>query len=283
MAYDDFDNTANYNNLRKSWEPHKKHFVPGSDPSWMNGKGTGIIGAINYLESQGMNAFSFLTMNINGDDRNVYPYISSTDFLRMDVSKLAQWEIVLEHANRKGFFMHFKLSETENDQLLNNGNLGIERKLYYRELIARFGHHMALNWNLAEEVSNTASQIKSFSDYFRAVDPYQHMVVFHTRPNIGYDTLYKSLIGYPTIGGISLQTHPDSVFSKTLQWIDESASAGHKWIVTNDEQNSAQDGVVPDAIDPNHDLIRQQALWGNIMVSSTVSWCVVSFVQTILL
>ncbi len=61
LAYDDFDNTANYKNLRKSWEPHKKHFVPGIDPSWMNGKGTGIIGAINYLESQGMNAFSFLT------------------------------------------------------------------------------------------------------------------------------------------------------------------------------------------------------------------------------
>ena len=34
----------------------------------------------------------------------------------------------------------------------DNGDLGPQRKLYYRELIARFGHHLALNWNLGEEV-----------------------------------------------------------------------------------------------------------------------------------
>jgi len=30
----------------------------------------------------------------------------------------------------------------ENDQLLDGGELGNERKLYYRELIARFSHHV---------------------------------------------------------------------------------------------------------------------------------------------
>ena len=33
----------------------------------------------------------------------------------------------------------------ENDQLLDGGDLGIERKLFYREFIARFGHHVSLS------------------------------------------------------------------------------------------------------------------------------------------
>ena len=58
-------------------------------------------------------------------------------------------------------YLHFKLQETENDdnkagkngskevpESLDGGDLGIERKLYCRELIARFGNNLALNWNL---------------------------------------------------------------------------------------------------------------------------------------
>ena len=63
----------------------------------------------------------------------------------MDVSKLAQWEIVFEHADKKGLFLHFKMQERENSFLLDGGELGTERKLYYREPIARFGHHLSLD------------------------------------------------------------------------------------------------------------------------------------------
>jgi hypothetical protein len=263
LAYDDFDNTPDIGGRRKSWSPHIKDFVVGIDPTWKNGKGTGIIGAVNYLSNQGLNAFSFLTMNINGDDKNVFPYISSSDPLRFDVSKVAQWEIVFEHADKMGMFLHFKTAETENDQFLDGGDLGNSRKLYYRELIARFGHHLALNWNLAEEISNTIPQIKQFSDYFHQTDPYNHIVVAHTRPD---STLYTQLLGYPTFDGPSLQTGPSHVFPNTLRWVTDSAKSGHKWIVTNDEQNPASTGLLPDSIDPNHDTIRQLVLWGNIMV-----------------
>jgi hypothetical protein len=177
----------------------------------------------------------------------------------------AQWEIVFEHADKMGMFMHFKLMETENDQLLDGGALGTERKLYYRELIARFGHHLALNWNLSEEIINTISQIKQFSNYLKANDPYQHIVVIHTHTQ-DLD-IYMSLTGHPTFDGASLQTLPANVFPLTLQWVQNSAAAGHKWIVTNDEQSPANAGVVPDSVDPNHDVIRQRVLWGNIMVS----------------
>jgi hypothetical protein len=83
-----------------------------------------------------MNAFSFLTFSLGGDDQNVYPHVSESELLRIDVSKTAQWEIVMEHGDRKGMFLHFKTQETENNDFMDGAELGPERRLYYRELIA---------------------------------------------------------------------------------------------------------------------------------------------------
>jgi Domain of unknown function (DUF5060) len=182
LAYDEFDNTPNMGGLRKSWSPHTQDYT-ATDPTWRGGKGKSIIGVLNYLSKQGMNVVSFLTMNINGDDKNVFPYVFDTDRTRIDVSKTAQWEILFEHADHMGLYLHFKTQEQENDQLLDGGNLGNERKLYYRELVARFGHHLALSWNLGEENTNTFSQHKGFCDYIRLIDPYKHNIVLHTFPN----------------------------------------------------------------------------------------------------
>ena len=81
--------------------------------------------------------------------------------LNLDVSKLDQWEIVFAHGTEKGMFLHFKTMETENEMLLDDGDLGRERKLYYRELIARYAHHPALNWNLGEEINNATTDQKA--------------------------------------------------------------------------------------------------------------------------
>jgi hypothetical protein len=264
LAYEDFDGTPNIGGRRKSWSPHQKDYVPGN-PTWQSGKGSEIIGAINYLSNQGMKSFSFLTMNIIGDDQNVFPYISdlASDRTRFDVSKLAQWEILFEHTDSMGMYLHFKTQETENDQLLDGGDLGIERKLYYRELVARFSHHLALNWNLGEEISNTIPQIKSFADYFKQIDPYAHPIVAH---NPLGSNLFVGLYGHPTFDGVSIQTLPANVFSDTMRWVTESNRTGRKWVVANDEQGPSVDGVKPDVNDPNHDTIRVNVLWGNLMV-----------------
>lgn len=266
LAYEDFDNTPDNGGRRKSWSPHQKDWKSG-DPSWKNGKGTEIIGALNYLASEGLNAFSFLTMNIKGDDKNVYPYVSYTDFRHFDCSKLDQWEIVFEHADKLGLYLHFKTQETENDQLLDNGNLGINRKLYYRELIARYAHHLALNWNLGEENTNTTDQIKDFANFFSTLDPYDHHIVIHTYPN-QQEKVYTPLLGNASeLTGASIQIGWNKVYDETKQWVNESARAGKKWVVANDEQGSANTGVPPDNYtgDPDKDDIRKQTLWGNLM------------------
>jgi hypothetical protein len=164
FAYEDFDgdfkNDGQNDKGIKSFGPHVRDWKPG-DPTWSSGKGKGLIGAINYLASEGMNAFSFLPLNIDGDDKNVFPYLNYDERYRMDVSRLDQWEVVFEHADRLGMFIHFKTLETENELLLDGGDLGPQRKLYYRELIARFGHHLALNWNLGKAETTSGSARKT--------------------------------------------------------------------------------------------------------------------------
>ena len=67
-----------------------------------------MVGAVNYLASEGVNVISFLTMNINGDDRNVFMYTGYKERLRIDVSRMDQWEAVMDHADRMGMYLHFK-------------------------------------------------------------------------------------------------------------------------------------------------------------------------------
>jgi hypothetical protein len=33
------------------------------------------------------------------------------------------------------------------------GHTGVQRRVYLRELVARFGHHLAVTWNLGEETA----------------------------------------------------------------------------------------------------------------------------------
>jgi hypothetical protein len=275
LAYADFDgdfkNDGHKDNLIKTWQPHVKDWREG-DPVWQNGKGKGIIGAINYLASEGMNAFSFLPMNIEGDDRNVFPYLTYNDRDRLDCSRLDQWEIVFSHANNMGMYLHFKTMETENELLLDNGDLGPQRKLYYRELIARFSHNLALNWNLGEEINNaTTAQKAAWANYFWTNDPYQHNIVIHNGSD-HYDLLGKE----SKLTGFSLQTNkPDfsRVHGCVRDYIDRSAAAGKPWVVACDEPGDARDALVTDAEDPTHDNARKNALWGALMAGGAgIEW-----------
>ncbi len=267
LAYKEFDGDfktdGQKDNLVKDWGPHIKDWKKG-DPTWQNGKGKGIIGAVNYLASQGMNVFSFLPMNIGGDDRNVFPYLNYNERERMDCSRLDQWEIVFEHADKLGMYLHFKTLETENELLLDKGDLGVERKLYYRELIARFSHHLALNWNLGEEINNaTTAQKVAWANYFWTHDPYQHHIVNHNGAN-HYDMLGNA----SKLTGFSLQTGKSDfsqVHSQTKNYIDRSVAAGKPWVVACDEPGDASHALITDAEDPTRDNARKNGLWGNIM------------------
>jgi hypothetical protein len=276
LAYADFDGTfhndGQKDELVKKWAAHVKDWKQG-DPTWKDGKGKGMIGALNYIQSKGLNSVSFLTMNIGGDDQNVFPYVDYNTYDRFDISKLEQWEVVFTHAQKLGLFLHFKTLEMENQGLLDNGGVGALSKLYYRELIARFGHHLALNWNLCEEngewISNhpTAPQFTeqrvAMTEYFHKHDPYNHHLVIHNG-----EYFYDLLGDQSKLTGPSIQGHKrdfSDVHSEALKWIRLSKDMGKQWAVAVDEPGDAGHALVPDKLDPEKNLARQRALWGVLM------------------
>ncbi|MCS1409681.1 MAG: hypothetical protein M2R45_02865 [Verrucomicrobia subdivision 3 bacterium] len=293
LAYSDFDNTqALKDNVPlKTWEPHVRDWRSG-DPTWKGGKGKGLIGALNYLASKGCNSFSFLPYNVGGDGRNVWPFVKPDDKLHYDCSKLDQWGIIFDHAQSLGLYLHFKLQENEMDDhrqghkrkpgevpaALDAGKLGVERKLYCRELIARFGHALALNWNLGEENTQTTEEQQDMAQYLLDMDTYDHNIIVHTFPD-DQDKVYTPLLGKDSsFTGASLQNNWNHTHQRTIQWVIASTKAGKPWVVANDEQGPANQGTPPDpgyeghnekgtegAI--KHDLhdIRKYTLWGNLM------------------
>jgi hypothetical protein len=212
-------------------------------------------------------------MNVGGDGDDVFPWTTKSERVRYDVSKLAQWEIVFEHMDRLGINLHLMTQERENDQLLDGGALGAQRKLYYRELVARFSHHLGLTWNLGEENSNTSSQRIAFADYINALDPYFHPIAVHTWPS-ERDTIYTPLLGNSLINAASLQLEsPSIVHAETSKWVKKSAAAGEKWVVAVDELGAAGIGVVPDSVDPTHSDIMHRVLWGSLLAGGAgVEW-----------
>ncbi|MEZ5328747.1 MAG: DUF5060 domain-containing protein [Verrucomicrobiales bacterium] len=293
LAYADFDNTIapKKNVPLKTWEPHLKDWKAG-DPTWKGDKGKGLIGALNYLASEGLNAFSFLPYNAGGDGDNVWPFVERDSKMHYDCSKLDQWGMVFDHATTVGLYLHFKLQENEIDddrrgqdgkiarvpESLDGGKLGLERKLYCRELIARFGHALALNWNIGEENTQTTEEVVDMVKYLHDTDPYHHHIVIHTFPN-QQDKVYTPLLGdHSLLTGASLQNHWDVVHQRTLHWLKASAGTSRPWVVANDEQGSANSGVPPDmgyaGFDGKQkdgktiqttDDIRKYTLWGNLM------------------
>lgn len=276
LAYHDIDNTGGNNGLMKNYQPHVADWNNG-DPTWGNNKGKGLIGALNYLADERMNAISFLTMNSPiGDDKNVHPWIDKNKQTQYDCSKLAQWEIIFTHAQEQGLFLHFKTQETENELVLDNGAVGTERKLYYRELIARYGHHNALEWNICEEggagfsnTNQTQQQRQESIAFFADHDAYGHNVVVHTAPGLNSQKqIYNDFLGNGSkLTGVSLQNHWDDVFETTKHWVEASDNDNRKWVVANDEQGNAQIGVPHDDYTgtPTKEDIRKQTLWGNFM------------------
>lgn len=279
LAYVGFTNTPKathrYANHVQDWRP--------GDPDWGNGQGKAIIGALNYLSAQNMNNLYFLPMNVGGDGKNVWPYLGpidpkgnpGNDNLHFDLMKLRQWGVVLDHAQRRSIFLHFVLNEAEkpNKTELDDGALGVERKLYYRELIARFGHHLALQWNLCEEYDLDhkfePELVKSFAEYIHAVDPYDHPVTVHHAGKV--QKTWTPFLGFRLFPVTSFQTRDMSVVE---YWRNASREAGFPQVVNMDE-------VFPDTASvTNVDRHRREYTWPIYLSGGQLEYILAELIKT---
>jgi hypothetical protein len=165
--------------------------------------------------------------------------------------------------------------EEENEQIL--GKMTPLRKLYYRELIARFAHHHAILWDLSEEMDRwryyKTADIQDIFNYFTQFDPYRHPIQYVQWKGelLPDDKGYGRLLGFPNFDGTAMQHDPEYSHAATLHWVDASARAGHKWLVGIIEINPTSTGVVPDSADYWHDTVRKFSICGNLMAGGSGS------------
>ena len=269
LEFQDFDGTPS----SKTYSSHVPDWQAG-DPVWQGTKGKGLIGVVNYLSSQDMNAHYFLTMNQHGDGEEAYPWTGLDQFYTYDVSKLDQWQIVFDHMMVKGLMTHFVTTEQENQsyfEIQESGTFANSRKIYYRELIARFGYLNAITWNIGEEngwaingpspydQAVTDAQRIAFADYVDTLTPYNDNIVVHNGPAAEpvAQQIYNGLLNINDYTGISYQAEhqiASNGHDDVLHWIDQSRaiSGGNKWVVSYDE---------PFAGNANLDTWRKNSLW----------------------
>lgn len=264
LGYEGFENTPN---PRHAYTAHVDDWKPG-DPDWGDGQGKAIIGALNYIAEQGGNCLYFLPMNIGGDGKDTFPTIDPFEKTRYDNSKLLQWETVFEHAQSLGIFLHFQLAETEtgNEKYHDNGTLGPERKLFYRELVARFGHHNGMQFNIGEENDYSTDQRIEFARFIRAVDPYNHPIAVHTHSGREWKT-YEPILERMADGedvAIDMTSFQggrsrESMAELMAQMRVASVEAGHPWVCSYDEPQSIHNDK--DDEDRGYPMARRYKMW----------------------
>lgn len=261
---------------------HVKDWREG-DPDWDDGAGKGIVGALNYLASEKVNSIYFLPMNIGGDGKNVWPFLgeidpkgsNKNDNVHYDIAKLEQWGIVFDHAQRLGMQLHVVLNEAEepNKRELDHGELGVERKLYYRELVARFAHFPAIQWNLCEEynlnIELAPELLKACAQYLRDIDPYDNPVTVHHADSV--EKAWTPFLADPRFPVTSFQTRDMDVVEK---WRRLSREGGFPQVIGMDE-------FFPDLAKPgNADRHRREYLWPIYMSGGQLEYILEDLLKT---
>ena len=287
-------------NFLHRYANHEADWRPG-DPDWSaNGQseqGRGIIGAINYLADDcGTNSMYMMLMNLGGDGKDTHPFLTNggggdcpqegSNFdpghtLNYHIARLEQWRTVFEHANAKGMMLQLFLAEQEACNIRWFGphssdggprnHMSIYRRLYMKQMVAHFGHLLAIRWNLCEENRSTATcannascgpaatpltpqftagELDEMARWIAQWDANDHPIGVHTTPND--IRVYEELLALPEfpfwLTATSLQIHGEGgtgdVYEDVIRNTQQAfGSAGFAPPVINDEQGSPSKGL----------------------------------------
>jgi hypothetical protein len=197
--------------------------------------------AIDYLAGKGVNSLYLMTHNIEGDKRNVWPWVGSSESAarsnheHFDPVKLAQWERWFDHMQSRGIVIHLVLED-------DSGWTGFNRSMYYRELIARFGHYNGLYWNIAEEYNEnySASQVKGFAQTIRDLDAYDHPITVH---NEGALSMWNPFVGDRRFDLTSFQKNDTPHNAAAVEWFQKVENSGWTVPISFDETGALGTGA----------------------------------------
>ena len=314
LGYRGFDNTQTTPSGKLHlYEPHAADFADDG-PSWNTpdadipdapggNDGASILGAINYLSEHHVNSVYFLPMNIGGDGKDTHPFANvntnaqlggdpSNDNVHYDISKLAQWEQFFSHAQDKGVMLHVVLNEAEkkNKLELDDATLGPERKLFYREMIARFGHHNALQWNISEEYNRDENlgeaKVKEFAQYISALDAYDHPLTVHNGnfggfagpSSTGQRNEVEPFLGDEDFDLTSYQNYNERKIGDEVEYFRARSRIKGRPIAVMVDEPESLDSLKSDG---NYDRVRKEMIWDIYLSGGSVEWFVRGRDQTL--
>ncbi len=268
LAYSDFDRTPNARGMRHDWQAHVRDYDTRAQPfTWNGGRGKGLLGRFAYLHGAGVNSVGMLLFNVGGDDQNVIPQImrvsaqsyeklspddqwaKGVEHDRYDVAKLAQWQRALSYADELGLQVHFKMQEVESGLFMDGGKLGRLRKIYIREMLARFNHFLAVSWNMGEENTQHPDVVREQAKYIDSLDPYDHPLVMATYPR-QKERFRPHLASGSALNGLAMQGNTidfSDMRPDIVKWTNASILAGRRVVIGYDESGTAGPGAPIDA------------------------------------
>ena len=191
--------------------------------------------AVDYLAGHGINSLYIMTNNIDGDDKDVWPWlgetpreakVNSAGNVRFDVARLEQWRELFETMQAKGVVTYLVLEDDNAWQDYDHGR-------YYREMIARFGYLPGLLFNFNEEYNENYKlpQALQYMQQLADLDPYDHPRGIH---NVNTPT--DAYVDAPQIDFTSIQTgspggrDPGALShnQRTIDWIERCRARGRR-------------------------------------------------------
>ena len=114
---------------------------------------------------------------------------------------------------------------------------GAKRRIYFREMVARFGAFVAPTWNLGEETKLATDVLAETAAYISSLDPYRHPVTMHSYP--AEKERYRPMLGTAsTLTGMSMQSlygSFDDVRGDIVKWSTAAREKGRPMIIGYDE------------------------------------------------
>ena len=253
LEYNDIDDYDGINYPRE-YINHLNDWNIG-DPTWQGGKGKGLIGVINYLSNKGINSQYFV---LHRHRERGSPFSDPPNsYFSYDISRMGQWEVVFDHMVAKGLNVHLVLSESTNQSFFEtnvpSGDplFSDARKIYFREIVARFGYLNGVTWNIGEENgwdrqntfggiagrALTTQQQLNFTAHLDGLAYYNDHITVHNG-HANDPGIYDNLQGDNSITGTSMQGvlfNEERAKETTEQLREESSESGKKWVIYYDE------------------------------------------------
>ncbi|MHB8897554.1 MAG: DUF5060 domain-containing protein [Thermoguttaceae bacterium] len=205
--------------------------------------------AVDSLARCGVNSLYMMAQNLDGDDKDVWPWLgktpreakaSSAQSVRFDPARLDQWRELFEYMQTRGVATYLVLED-------DSGWKNYDHPRYYREMIARFGYLPALLFNFNEEHNEnyTLSEALEHMRQLAAVDPYDHPRGIHNVNTPSDDYVDATQVDFTSIQTGSPGGRDPGALThnqRAVDWIQHCRSRGRRVLMIGfDEGRPEQD------------------------------------------